>query len=108
MRNVITLIICFVVTANFAWAGDSSGKVQHIMVHKGDVVMFSAGIHNNKPSCSTVGEHWALSLSTENGKAMYAMLLSATAQGKTINVKGEDVCNAWGDRESPKYMSINY
>ena len=68
MRKILTLIISFVTTANLAWAGDGSGKVQRIMVHSGDVAIFSVGVHNNKPACSRMGEDWALSLSTEKGK----------------------------------------
>ena len=91
-----------------AVAGDSSGKVTHLMAYSGNVVMFAAGQHNNPPPCSTVGNHWALSLNSETGKAMYAMLLSAAAQGHTVNVFGENACSAWGDRESPMYMWVDY
>ncbi len=102
------LITIYLFASNFAFAGDASGKVKHIMVHTGDVVMFSVGTHNNKPACSTVADDWVLSLKTEKGKAMYSMLLSAAAQGKTVNIIGENACNGWGDRESPLYMYVSY
>jgi len=39
---------------------------------------------------------------------MYALLLSAAAQGQVVNIKGDSACNAWSDRESPTYMWVNY
>jgi hypothetical protein len=92
----------------FGYAGTGSGQVEHIMVHTGDVIMFSVEEHLDKPSCSTQAHHWALSLSTETGKAMYALLLSAAAQGQEVVITGDGECNAWGDRESPAYMHIVY
>ncbi len=106
MKYLLTLI--FVTISFSCFAGNSSGKVVRIMVHHGDVVIFDIGAHNDKPDCSTVNNDWALSLSSEKGRAMYALLLSAAAQGQTVSVHGEGVCNAWADRESPKYMYVNY
>lgn len=107
INRFILLLIIFAITSDVC-AGDSNGKVTHLMVHEGDVVMFAVGPHANKPSCSTVGDHWALSLSSEKGKAMYAMLLAAAAQGHSVGIKGDSTCSAWRDRENPRYMWINY
>jgi hypothetical protein len=106
-KKVVKILLCLLCISS-AYAGDSKGKVAHLMVHRGDVVMFSAGQHSNKPSCSKVGEHWALSLKTEDGKSMYALLLSAAAQGNVVGVLGDNTCNAWGDREQPLHMWVDY
>ncbi|HEY6528756.1 MAG TPA: hypothetical protein VIZ65_08675 [Cellvibrionaceae bacterium] len=89
-------------------AGGSNGNVATVMVHSGNAVIFDAGVHNQKPACSIVGNHWAFSLTSEDGKAMYAMLLTAAAQNKKVSVYGTGLCSAWPDRETPLYISIDY
>ncbi len=108
MKKITVLILCLFGSFS-VYAGNSNGKVEFLMVHTGDVVIFSAGAHQSKPGCSRVGNawgSWALSLKTESGKAMYAMLLSAQAQSQSVKVIGESACKAWGDRESPRHMTV--
>lgn len=108
MKKILSLVL-LVLFSQFVQAGSSpGGQVEFILVHSGDVVMFSVGEHINKPECSTVGNEWALSLTTEKGRAMYAMLMASAAQRLPVSVMGENACNAWGDRESPYYMVIDY
>lgn len=89
-------------------AGNGSGTVKLIYTHALDVVLFDIGSHNDKPACSTAGNEWALSLATETGKAMYALLLSAAAQSKNVDVLGDNTCSAWFDRENPLYVRVVY
>ena len=108
LKKAVLMFLFFVAVTDSAWCGGGSGTVKRIMVHQGDIVMFSLGDHINKPACSLVGEDWALSLATEEGRAMYALLLSAAAQGHTVHVEGRGDCSAWGDRENPKFMWVDY
>ena len=94
-----------------AWAGSSVGLVTAPMVHDGDVLMFGAGPHENRPACVGIpqgGATWAVSLRTEKGKAMMSLLLTAHAQKKRVHVQGfvQPHCNDWGDRETPLYAVI--
>lgn len=105
VRSTVLIIATLVASAP-ASAGNESGRIDQLMAHPGDVVMFSLdGEHLNKPACST--EPWALSLSTHTGRAMYALLLTAQAQGKQVYVQGAGDCSSWGDREAPLYIWIN-
>ncbi|MDV0440147.1 hypothetical protein [Xanthomonas sacchari] len=89
-----------------ASAGDASGKVVTIMAHSQDVVFFSLdGPYTNVPACSSTA--LALSLSTQSGRAQYALLLSASAQGKVVYVHGTGNCAVWGDRETADYIYMN-
>ena len=103
----ITLLMISLLPLNL-YAGSGKGKVTRIYAHTGDVIMFDVGQHLDKPACSTVGTQWALSLNSDAGKAMYSLLLSAAAQGQEVIVHGTNVCSAWGDRESPKFIYVNY
>lgn len=107
MKKLLSILFVWVAMANVAFAGNSNGQVTHVMAHASEIIIFEAGSHTGKPACSTSGEGWALSLSTNSGRAMYALILMARAQGKTINVLGTGNCSAWGDRETPVYIYSN-
>ena len=92
-------------------AGDSEGTVNLLLPISAtaDGVVFlstNPSTHTGKPACSSLGDQWALSLANGSGKAMYAMLLSAQAQGLKIHVYGTGNCDVWPDRES--IAGVNY
>ncbi len=97
-----------------AEAGQSTGLVSSIRVHNPNptygsssgVVMFAAG--SNSASPCAIKTEWAFSLSTETGKAMYDLLLSAAQNQLPVTVVGSNLCSAWSDRESPYHISIQY
>lgn len=94
----IALLSCATATA-----GGGTGKVVMLMAHSNDVAIFALdGAHGDKPACSS--DQWALSLATQGGRAMYALLMGAQAQGKPVVVFGTGACGAWGDREAPSYI----
>ncbi|UYK85078.1 hypothetical protein NG827_01260 [Xanthomonas sacchari] len=96
----------FLVLPVSAMAGDGAGKVIQVIAHSHDVVFFSLdGPHTNAPACSSTP--WSLSLATNSGRAQYALLLSAVAQGKAVTVHGTGDCSAWGDRETAEYILID-
>jgi hypothetical protein len=109
MKNCLFTLILFVLSlADQAMAGGSVGNVTMVMAHSGNAVIFDAGVHTEKPACSIVGNQWAFTLTTEDGRAKYAMLLAAAAQNKKVTVYGTGLCSAWPDRETPLYISIEY
>ena len=100
------VFLAVAMVASFAYAGTSSGLITALKVHTGDVVMFSTGPINQKATCGTAGDEWALSLNTPTGRAMYALVLSASAQGKAVLVTGTNACNAWADCETPYWIQL--
>ena len=106
---VVSILLAFI--NPYANSGDGAGKVTRIYAHDKDdgkgVIMFNVESHTNPPE-ECPGHEWAFDLSTELGKAMYALLLSAAAQGKSVIVKGAGDCAAWGDRERPYWIRIDY
>lgn len=88
-----------------AQAGQSEGPVGGPLVIGTGVFIFDAGPHD-KPACSTVGDDWAVDLTTAGGKAVQALVLTAFALGKTVHVVGKGVCDVWADRETPNYLYI--
>lgn len=103
------VIFALLYTASQAcFAGTGGGAVAMIIVQTSNVVFFTTASHSGKPACSTAGNDWALSLSSDTGKAQYALLLSATAQGKAVSIQGTNDCSAWGDRETPQQLIVNF
>jgi hypothetical protein len=103
MKYLFFILSLILPGAAFSGAGD--GKVTLLMPGNG-VVIFKIESHINKPACSTQGDDWALSLATDAGRAQYALLLSAQAQGRSVWVTGANNCAAWGDREAPSWVFV--
>ncbi|GLS27786.1 hypothetical protein [Marinibactrum halimedae] len=112
MRFLVSIAILLI--SNSSIAGTASGQVTEIIAHTdggnghGVFMFYIEGQRDNTPPCSTVGggKAWAMSLEKESGRAMYSLLLSAQAQGKTVSVFGRGNCDSWGDREEPHYINL--
>ena len=102
------LALLLLMPVGIAYAGNGSGLINKIGVRQADVVVFNVENHTDKPDCNTVGDEWSISLATENGKSMYALLLSAAAQHKSVAVVGTGECQAWSDRETPLYIESTF
>ena len=101
LRSVIIVLVIFI-TPLSALAGQSSGLVSEIIVNGFNYLFFSAGTKSGSPACGN-NNSWALNLSTAKGRSIYALVLTAQAQGKSLVVVGNNTCNEWGDREDVLY-----
>ena len=110
MRKILLFLI-FGVASFSVLAGDGSGKITRIFAHEKNgtevVIMFNVENHSNPPA-SCPNNEWAFDANNDLGKAMYSLLLSAAAQGKSITVKGSGDCKAWPDRERPVWIMVDY
>lgn len=112
MKKVMMCAVIIINSAiSTAYAGMGSGKVTKIYAHEKNggagVIMFAVQNHNNAPS-QCPGHEWAFDVNTDQGKAMYSLLLAAASQGKPVTVKGAGDCAAWGDRERPIWIMVDY
>lgn len=111
MKYLMILALLF---SSAALAGSGSGKVTTLFVHDKNngagVIFFGTENNSNKAACSTAagGGEWAFDLNTEQGQAMYSMLLTAATSGFDVTVSGKGSCGAWGDREEPRYILVRY
>ena len=105
--SVKLFLLSLIMFAKLSWGGESSGLVTYIYVHTPNILMFQAGTQNAPAGCSKYNQ-WAISLDDPMGKPLYALLLSAQAQGKPVYIKGySNTCQAWDDRELPSYGVID-
>ena len=59
-----------------------------------------------KPACATQNR-WAMDLSTNSGKAMYATLIAAKATGSTVYMLGNGSCSIVLDTEDLYYIVVS-
>lgn len=102
ITNKISIAVCTAFIACNVQAGTSSGKVTTMIINASNFLFFTAGTKTGSPSCGN-NNQWAINLATAQGKTIYALLLSAQAQDKTVSVFGNNACNNWGDREDVLY-----
>lgn len=93
---------CAFAFCNIGHAGTSSGPVTTLIINSSNFLFFTAGTKTGSPTCGN-NNQWAINLGTAQGKTIYAMLLAAQAQNKTVTVYGNNTCNNWGDREDVLY-----
>lgn len=112
LNLILVLFLFSMLTLCFkAVAGRGSGHITRIYAHEKNggagVIMFHVENHTNPPA-ECPGLEWAFDVNNDQGKAMYALLLAAASQGKPIVVKGAGDCSAWGDRERPSWIMVDY
>ncbi len=108
VRFIGVLIMLFVMPPS-SQAGTSTGVITNITVSNfNNTVTFLAGAHMNKPACANATtDNWSFPLNDPNAKTMYALLLSAAAQGKTITVIGYS-CDSTTAIEYPSVINVNF
>lgn len=111
LKILLALLVSGLTPVSFA--GTGSGTINQIYVHSPNsgyssavegLVFFTTAQHLSPPPCS--GVQWAFSLDNVRGRMMYALLLSAKAQGKSVTVYGDGTCTDWSDRERPYYLLL--
>lgn len=103
---------CLALTAcallpSIAFAGTGSGNVTQVGAIQSGVVIFITTTHSGAPVCGS-NYGWAINTGTASGKAIYALLLTAVNEGKTVTVQGANTCDAWADRETAAQLLINF
>ncbi|MCE1191506.1 MAG: hypothetical protein LWW96_05060 [Acidovorax sp.] len=101
----IAIIAAFTIFSGASHAGTSTGKVTFMIINSTNYLFFIAGVKTESPTCGNNSE-WAINLGSAQGKALYALLLSAQAQDKTVSVVGNGTCSIWADREDVLYAAV--
>ncbi|WP_372627600.1 hypothetical protein [Arsukibacterium sp.] len=96
----------------FGWpvsAGSQVGKVDYVIVRASDGLVFFGlidGVKSGSPACAT-NSYWMIrDENSEAGKKQYAMLLTAQASGRNIEVTGMNTCNRWSDGEDVNWLRL--
>ena len=74
-------------------------------LREGPFIFGQSGDRTAQPSCSTLNR-WAVDTSTDAGKAMVAIILSAYSMRKQIVIQGTGDCSVWFDSEAIQYLHV--
>lgn len=105
LKKIFCGLICIV--AGNASAGVTEGKPTAIFVHGfNDGIAFAMqSTGPNFASCAT-SLRYAISTSTQQGKNILSTILAAKAAGQTIQVVGNNTCNALSGAEDINYIVV--
>lgn len=84
--------------------GSGSGLVVGLNAEGPSGKFSTSGGHPNAPPCST--GRWAVDISTTQGQAMWATIMTAYAQKLAIAVGGTGACSVWPDSETVAWVQL--
>lgn len=84
-----------------AFASDQTGGIQSIQaLNDGRIIVFLQTTRSGKPACATY-DYWFVTDENSNaGKTQLAILLSAQAAGRDVQIVGTGSCVRWVDGEN--------
>ena len=103
MRHVLVAITTTALLATPAIASTTGpGTITDVWGTSNGAVLFNmTGTRTAVPACGTNNpQRFAIDASSVAGQAAVAVLLSAQARGKQIEVAGTGTCGIWGDTET--------
>jgi hypothetical protein len=90
-----------------AGASDQQGKVIQVAGDAGSPMVFLlSGTRTSTPTCATDGWFALPATSTDNGRALLSLILTAFAANKTVTVHGTGSCTAFSTREDVAWLII--
>ena len=92
-----------------AIAGSQKGTVVNLTVRTSDGLIWVelSGTPADRPQCALQQTYWMIPNETSDaGKRIYALLLSAQASGRLVQIFGSNTCNRWLDGEDIQTASI--
>jgi hypothetical protein len=71
------------------------------------LVYINGSVGSTPPACATQTNRFAMSVTTDVGKAQIAVVMSALARGATVWIQGSGVCDISPDTESALWIYTN-
>lgn len=98
-------IIALAITLNACGDSSGSGKIVQLIAFNNNIFTFVTEKNSGIAKCNT-NNTWASSLSTTTGKTMYAQVLAAQMQKKSVNVTGSGLCETLTNSENPQSINL--
>src|SRR5688572_12712122 len=109
MRSLMFCSLAAVMTFATAHAGQATGVVANVIVRDSDGLTYVtlSTAPTGRPACAANTAYWMIpNESSETGKKMYALLLSAQLAGRPVEIVGKNTCVRWGDGEDILYVNL--
>ena len=105
-KRVSLAVLLLLSTIEVAHAGTSSGKIESYATTAATFYFKTTSTVTSKPACS-VNSGFAVSLSTEFGRAIREQVVEAKSFGLTVGVTGNNACTTAGDAEDVLYLTVS-
>lgn len=107
ISGMVAIIGCSVAPVP-SFAGSAGiGSIITVFPHSQAGLFFEqTGTRVSPPTCATQAIRWVIDVTTSQGQAMVAALLTAQSRGKRISIQGTGDCEVWGDTETVLYFII--
>ena len=105
----LMLASCCAVAVSPAIAGTQSGFVKSIYVRDSDglILVDIEGTASGHPVCAQQ-TYWIIPNETsDTGKRLLALLLSAQLSYRVVSITGKDTCSRWADGEDIETVGLN-
>ncbi len=111
MKKSLTLIFLFIYSNfTFSYGSVPGGKVVDVRIDRDGrgIVKFDRLIALEPAVCSSAdyNSHFSFDTTTDGGKAIYSLALTALASGKSIYAIGTGVCNDYSVVEGLSYWHL--
>ena len=109
MKHIFCALIATALLSAPAIASSSGiGNITDVWGTSNGAVLFNmTGTRTAVPTCGANNpQRFAIDASTVAGQAAVAVLLSAQARGKAIEVSGMGTCTIWGDTETVSFFWV--
>ena len=96
-----------VMTPSPALASGQTGNVTYIALADSRILFQLTGSRTARPGCDCC-DRWEVSATTDQGRAILALLMTARAQGTPVEITGTGSCVAGSnDTEGVNYIQFN-
>lgn len=100
LRGILTTAAVLLCSAEVFASNTQPGKISNTIVTRTGRFFFDHnGSRSARPACS-IYDRWVVDITTAQGQAMMALVLTAQSQGKSIIVNGQGDCRDWADTEA--------
>jgi len=107
----LSLLLVFAMLASDAYAGSYQGQITHVFAYVGKVYIdVQDGGFDNPTTCTGSSDHLALWVdpSTDFGKALVSISLTAKSTGRVVWVSGNNTCITGPLGASEQMLAIDF
>jgi hypothetical protein len=106
--RALALVLGLLLTTSAYAGSQSGGKVVQLLPSAQSFTFLADGARSSVPTCAAgAANFWTVDLSTPQGQAIAASIMTAFSTGKNVNIYGTGACPSFQpDREGVFYIVV--